>query len=235
MCFLNAYRIFISAIFPLSKRGNKGDFGNLPLPLFGKEGKHAFVARRNGAKGFTLIEIVMTILIASVLSVAGIDLMRFTIQNTFFLPNQVQADLVAAEALEIIVEGDSQAEGLRFCKAVTDGATASNVVVTNQDGVTITYELSGTTLYRTIGLNPPNVAAPIPYYVASNMVISGGGTAGALFTYYDSTDIVMAVPVATGANIHRIRIDLIAQQGTGSVDKFQGRSAQSTAITVYGV
>ena len=231
MCFLNAYRIFISAIFPLSKRGNKGDFGNLPLPLFGKEGKHAFVARRNGAKGFTLIEIVMTILIASVLSVAGIDLMRFTIQNTFFLPNQVQADLVAAEALEIMVEGDSQAEGLRFSKAVTT-STASKVVVTNQDGVTITYELSGTTLYRTIGLTPPNVAAPIPYYVASNMVISGGGTAGALFTYYTAPP---EVETNNPTLVHRIRIDLIAQQGTGSVDKFQGRSAQSTAITVYGV
>jgi len=182
-------------------------------------------------RGFTLIEIVMTILIVGVIAVAGIDLMRFTIQNTFFLPNQLQADLVAAEALEIMVEGDSQAEGLRFCQAVTT-ATASQVVVTNQNAQTITYNLSGGILYRTIA---PGAAAKIPYYVASNMVISGGGTASALFTYYDSTDTVMTVPVATPANIHRIRIDLIAQQGTGSVDKFQGSSDQSTAINVYGI
>lgn len=79
---LNPHRILRLLVFPLSKRGTvpirfnfnkveigaaqvaidkiktwaEGDFGNLPLPLFGKEGDRASVARRNGVKGFTPLE-----------------------------------------------------------------------------------------------------------------------------------------------------------------------------------
>jgi type II secretory pathway pseudopilin PulG len=179
---------------------------------------------RNG-KGFTLIEIVMIVLITALLAVAGIDLMRFTIQNSFYLPNQAQANLVAADALEILVEGDSQAKGLRFCAAVTT-AGANQIVVTNQDGLTITYSLSGGILSRTIA---PGTAAQIPYYMASNMTLAGVG--GSLFTYYDASDTLLTQPV-TAANVRRINIDLIAQNGTGSSDKYQGMSQQSSSVKV---
>jgi len=176
-------------------------------------------------KGFTLIELVMVIILAATLGIAGYHSMQFVIQHTFFLPNQVQADLVAAEALEIIVEGDSQAQGLRFCKAVTT-AGANQVVVTNQNDQTITYDLSGGILYRTIA---PGGAAMIPYFMDTNKItIAGSGTGGALFTYFNSTEGAPATP----ADVRRIRIDLIAQQGSGSVDKFEGLSKQSTSVKV---
>ena len=174
------------------------------------------------ARGFTLIELVMVILITSLLAVAGIHIMNFTLHNTFFLPNQVQADLVAAEALEILVEGDSQAKGLRFCKAVTD-ASSSSITVTNQDDLAIIYTLAGGMLYRNID-SGGNVQ--IPYFNTADMVLSGAG--GSLFTYYDSADAVTAVP----ANIRRINIDLIAKQGGGSSDKYEGFSQQSTSVKV---
>ena len=182
------------------------------------------------AQGFTLIEIVMTVLIASVLSMAGYHLMQFTIRNTFFLPHQVQADLVAADALEIIAEGDSQAEGLRFCKAVTT-ANANQVVVTNQNNQTITYSLSGGILSRTIA---PGAAVMIPYFMATNMTISGAGTGGALFTYFYAADATPGSPVVP-ANVCRIQIDLIAQNGTGNADKYEGYSQQHTSIRVYNI
>ncbi|MDD5226002.1 MAG: prepilin-type N-terminal cleavage/methylation domain-containing protein, partial [Candidatus Omnitrophica bacterium] len=120
-------------------------------------------------RGFTLIELVMVILITSVLALAGVHIMKLTIRNSFYLPNQVQADLVAAEALEIIVEGDSQAKGLRFCKAVSI-ATATQIEVTNQgvltnlDSQTITYDLTGGILSRKIDTG---TATKIPYFMAA--------------------------------------------------------------------
>jgi len=187
-------------------------------------------------RGFTLIELVMVILITSVLSIAGVHIMQFVVRNSFYLPNQVQADLVAAEALEIIVEGDSQAKGLRFCKAVT-AAGANQIVVTNQgvltnlDNQTITYSLSGGILTRKID---SGAATQIPYFMASDMVISGAGAGGALFTYYGASDTLLTQPV-TASSVHRIAIDLRAQNGAGSSDKYEGTSQQSTSVTVYSI
>jgi hypothetical protein len=168
------------------------------------------------------MELVMIILITSLLAVAGLHIMQFTVRNTFYLPNQVQADLVAAEALEILVEGDSTAKGLRFCKAVTT-ASANQVVVTNQDDETITYNLSGGSLYRTVD---PGAPVMVPYFKAGDMTLAGVG--GSLFTYYDSAEAVTAVP----ANVRRIIINLIAQNGAGSSDKYEGYSQQSTSVKV---
>jgi hypothetical protein len=153
--------------------------------------------------------------------------MQFVIQNSFFLPNQVQADLVAAEALVIIVEGDSQAKGLRFCKQITTAA-ANQIVVTNQDNQTITYNLSGGSLFRTIA---PGAATMVPYFKSADMTLSGVG--GSLFTYYDASDVLMPhVTPPTLANVRRIDIDLVAQNGTGSSDKYEGTSQQGTSVKV---
>jgi len=184
---------------------------------------------RRRAAGFTLIEIVMVILITALLSVAGVHIMRFSIQNTFYLPNQVQTDLAAAEALETIVEGDtSTVRGLRFCKAVT-ALAANQVNVTDQDDVALQFRLNTANhrLYRKIGAAAETL---VPYAMPANVNFSGGGAGGALFTYYDGSnpEVVTAVP----ADVRRIQINLVAQQGAGSVDSFEGSSAQSTSIKV---
>lgn len=210
-----------------------------PLPLAGGEDKGEgveYVPSLNCKAGFTLIELVMIVLITSVLSLAGVHIMQFVVRNSFYLPNQVQADLVAAEALEIIVEGDSLAHGLRFCKTVSIAA-ATQVQVTNQgvltnlDNQTITYNLSGGILTRQIDAG---ASTPIPYFKASDMAISGGGAGGALFTYYDVSDNLLTQPV-TAANVRRIGINLIAQNGAGSSDKYEGTSQQSTSVKMYNI
>jgi hypothetical protein len=104
-------------------------------------------------------------------------------------------------------------------------------VLTNLDNQTITYNLSGGSLYRTIDAGP---ATKIPYFMATDMVISGTGSGGALFTYYDASDNLLTQPV-TAANVRRINIDLMAQNGTGSSDKYEGTSQQSTSVRVYSI
>ncbi len=179
------------------------------------------------ARGFTLIEIVMVILITGLLSVAGVQLMRFMIQHTFYLPNQVQTDLAAAEALETMVEGDaSTVRGLRYCKTVT--AIAPNQVnVLDQDGVALQFRLDtgAHKLYRMIGAAAETL---VPYSMPSNVDFSGSGNV--LFSFYDGStpEAVTAVP----ANVRRIEINLIAQQGAGLADSFQGSSQQRTSIKV---
>jgi prepilin-type N-terminal cleavage/methylation domain-containing protein len=180
--------------------------------------------------GFTLIEIIMVILITGVLSVAGYHVMRFAIQHTFFLPNQVQTDLAAADAMETMVEGDSNlVRGLRFCKTVT-AIAPSDVTVMNQDCDSLRFWLKADhKLYRSINGAAETV---IPYFMPASVNFTGSG--GFLFTYFTApTGSPLAEAVATvPGDVRRIQINLIAQQGAGSVDNFQGSSRQSTSVKV---
>ncbi|HOW88442.1 MAG TPA: prepilin-type N-terminal cleavage/methylation domain-containing protein [Candidatus Omnitrophota bacterium] len=182
------------------------------------------------AKGFTLIELIMVIVIAAVLGTAGYHLMTFMTRHTFYLPNQLRTDLAVAEALEVMVEGDSSgsataAKGLRFASAVT-AATASSVTVTNQDGQTATYTFSGGGLTRTIGASTVN----LPYFMPADVDFTGS------FSYFNSTDALLSFPIADPTLIRRIQISLSATQGTsGDFDRWEGSSGQSTSVKLYGV
>lgn len=174
--------------------------------------------------GFTLIEAVMTVLIISIVTVGGLYLMPQVLKNTFYLPNQVQADMVAASALEIMVEGDKEACGLRFSKEITT-AGANNVIFTDQNGGAMQFRLDTGTglLYRKIG---GGAEAVIPYFMPAHMTFSG--VSGSLFSYYDASNVSTAVV----ADVRRIDIQLTAKTGTGSFDKMEGQSRQSTSIKV---
>lgn len=174
--------------------------------------------------GFTLIEMVMTILIVGLVTVGATHLMPQVLKNTFYLPNQVQADFVTASALSIMVDGDKSAWGLRFSKNITT-AGANTVVFTDQNGSAMQFRLdtgSGK-LYRKIGAGSEAV---IPYFMPPNVNFSGPG--GVVFTYYDAAEAVTNI----ADNVRRIDIELIARVGTGSFDKMEGQSQQRTSVKV---
>jgi len=176
-------------------------------------------------KGFTLIEAVMLILIIGVLAGAGAWIMAYTVKNSVFIPNQLNMDKMANDALNTMLEGDSQAKGLRFCRQVT-AITAIRIDFVNQDSQVIYYRWdTGTNkLYRSIN---GGAETSMPYY-SSVAGISLSGKSGILFTYYDSAEAV----TATAANVRRIRVILIAKTGTGSYNDWEGSSEQATSIAV---
>lgn len=175
-------------------------------------------------KGFTLIELIMVILIIAVISVAGSSILVYVIQNAVFIPNQLNMDMIGQEALDIMIEGDGNAKGLRFSRAIT-AIAVNQVDFVNQDSQAIRYRLdTGTNkLYRSIA---GGGEALIPYYVVSGINITG--ESGALFTYYDASNVVTATP----ANVRRIAMTLIAKTGSGSFANWQGQSEQSSSIAV---
>ncbi len=177
-----------------------------------------------GKKAFTIIELIMVIVIIGILSVSGAWLMIYFVQNSVYIPNQLNTDMAANEALKIMVEGDNTAKGLRFIQAVTGITSNNNFTFTNQAGQSINYTLNTATniLYRSIN---GGAQVQIPYYPGIKIV----GQSGALFTYYDANESV----TSTAANVRRIAINLIASTGTGSFQDWQGQSAQSTSIAVH--
>ena len=184
----------------------------------------------NHKSGFTLIEAVMVMAIVGVLSVPGAYLMSYFVNNGIYIPNKLNMDMLASDALDIMIEGDSQAKGLRFSKSIIS-IQDNRVIFTNQDNQAIRYRLTGATevtldpylIYRSINGGPDTI---LPYYATRGVRITGKDNK--LFTYYDAGDNVTSDP----NSVRRVVIALIAQTGTGSYADLQGRSEQTSSIAV---
>lgn len=175
-------------------------------------------------KGFTLIEGIMVIVIIAVLAVSGAWVMTYMMQSSVFIPNQMNTEMLGSDALDIMVEGDPGAKGLRFSRQITN-VQNTEVTFINQNNQTIRYRLDVPTnrLYRSI-----NAAAEtlVPYYIVTGTSLSA--PSNILFTYFDANDVVTANPL----NVRRIAMTLTGQTGTGAFDEWQGQSQQTTSIAV---
>ena len=177
------------------------------------------------SQGVTLIELVMTMVLVGILSVTGGKLLVDFVQNTFYIPSKLNVDMIASDALNLMVEGDTAAKGLRFSR---NRSTIQNnlVAFTNQDNQVIQYRLDTVSnrLYRSISGGPEEI---IPYYFpSSNVRISGKN--GILFAYYDTNQTQTANP----AQVRWITLTVIAWQGNGSYQNWVGQSERRTAIAV---
>ena len=179
--------------------------------------------RRSAA--FTLIELITVMAIIAILSVSGSWLMVNLVKNSVFIPNQLNMDMLASDALNIMIEGDGRARGLRFSKAITSISGNNQLSFVNQDGQNIQYRLDTgvNKLYRLISAGPE---APVPYYLTSGINIDGKNSK--FFTYYDAGDTETTNPVL----VRRVKIAVIAKTGTGSYADWEGQSDQSSSIAV---
>lgn len=197
--------------------------GGLNLPLRRTSGSFMMIDKEK--KGFTLIEAIMFMLIIAVLAGSGAWIMAYTVKNSVFIPIQLNMDKLANDALNIMIEGDAQAKGLRFSRIIT-AITDNRVDFINQDAQTIYYrmDIGINKLYRSI-----NGAAEtaLPYYSSASGIAMSGKN-GALFTYYNSAE---GIPVIPG-DVRRIKMILIAKTGTGLYNDWQGQSEQTSSVTV---
>ena len=177
-------------------------------------------------RGFTFIELIMVIAIIGVLAGAGSWIMAYTVKNSVFIPNQLGMDKLVTDALNIMVEGDSQAKGLRFSREIT-ALNANRVDFIDGDGNSVYFRLdTGTSkLYRSINAG---AEAYIPAY-SGVAGLSLSGKSGALFSFYD----LNGSPTSTAANVRRISMILIAKTGSGLYNDWQGQSEQSSSVSVH--
>ncbi len=177
-------------------------------------------------RGFSFIELVMVMAIIGILAGAGTWIMGYTVKNSVFIPNQLNMDKLANDALEVMIEGDGQARGLRFSRIISTIA-ANQVAFINQDGVAIIYrwDTSANRLYRKIGSAAETI---IPAYASGLSGVTLSGKSGVLFTYYDANEAL----TSNAANVRRIKMILIAKSGTGLYNDWQGQSEQVSSVAV---
>ena len=182
---------------------------------------------RNSSQGFTLIELMMVALIIALVALPGGYLMLHMVKNSIFIPSKLNMDMIASDALDIMIEGDAQARGLRFGRVITN-IQDYEVTFVNQNNQTVRYRLNTTVnpnlLYRSITGGAETL---IPYYVPSAGV-SLAGKNNKVFTYYDVNEAVTTNP----ASVRWIAMNLIAQTGSGSYANWEGQSEQASSVAV---
>lgn len=158
-------------------------------------------------RSFTLVELVMVILIAAILAVVGINIFHSLSETIFILTQESNLEMIANTILSAIIEGDSQAKGLRYAQSIT-AIEDNRLIFSNRDGQTIEFKIEGNKLQRSINAGTLEV---VPYYIANNNKISIWGEGGVLFAYYDSNENSTAIP----ANVRRIVTRIRAQDDIG--------------------
>jgi len=183
------------------------------------------VTAHKRSRAFSLIEFIVVMAIIITLSTSGAFILLYVVQSSTFIPNQMNMDMMAADAMNIMIEGDVQAKGLRFSRSINT-IQPYQVIFQNQDGQTISYRMDTATdkLYRSID---GGAEALMPYYIPLSGV-SLTGQSGKLFSYYDSNELITGIP----ANVGRIGITLTTMTGNGSFDQWQGRVDVASAVFV---
>ena len=181
--------------------------------------------------GLSLIEMVVTILVVGILAACGAAVLMYVVRNAVFIPNQINMNMMASDALDLMIEGDTTAPGLRFSRAITDiQDNQVTYIYRDQLGAnhTVVFQFNPVTsrLSRSIDGQP---ALPIPYYIKPGISLLVKNNR--LFTYYDSAEPLNMT--ATPADVRWITMTLVAQTGTGSSSNWEGQSEQMSSVAVY--
>ena len=210
-------------------------------------------------RGFTIIELVIVIAVTAVLGGAFASVMVPMMNAYFYFPQSSRVANAGADLLQIIVEGNNLAKGLRYtglpCAIGGGGGGGSTITTASSSGststltynyvdadycgpaaartshtVTLVYDSALGTVTRAID---GGTARNIPDYVSStsdtNFSVSGGGTD--IFHYFDITPSDMGAAPAV-ANIYRVDIDVITSQGSGNVKHNVGQIRLKTGVEI---
>ena len=182
--------------------------------------------------GFTLIELLVVIAIISVFSLTGVYLMIYMVQQSIFIPRQLNTDMIGSQALDMMVEGDQQAKGLRFSRTILSIQT-SRVDFTNQEGLEIRYRVNSSKLERRIinaGAGTDSGWVITPYYQNPDVIFQANP--GPIFTYYDTNENILAAISGNQGSVRRIAINFVAKTNTGSFVNWEGSSKVGTSVAI---
>ena len=169
----------------------------------------------------------MVIVIIIALGGIGGFLMSWFLQQAVFIPNQMNMDMIAADAINLMINGDTLAAGLRFSRRITL-ADNDQLDFINQDGYQVNYRFQNSQdlIERRI-LDGPNAGGwlKIPYYAPSNVAFDTPGNR--MFTYYNSSEST----TSDADQVRRVSINLIASIGTGSFSTWGSSVTRTSAVT----
>ncbi len=189
--------------------------------------------------GFTLIEMIITLVIAGILASAFVMLAVPQINLFFFLPQRIGVYNAASDLLDTIIEGDNFAKGARFAETIP-AANATSLTYTytgsgsSAHTVVINYNAVSHTVTRSVD---GGSAVNIPYYLTSSSGITVDPLETNFFRYYTNSGTEMTGAGIIPANVYLVAAAVSTKTGSGKVTESEGMSTMKSGFEVkhYGL
>lgn len=190
------------------------------------------------SRGFTLIELIVTMAVAGILASSFVTLAVPQINLFFFLPQRIRVQNAASDLLDTIIEGDANAKGVRFAQSIT-AASATSLTYTYTTPslvahtVVISYSSASHTVTRSID---SGTAVNVPYYLNSSSGILADPLETNFFRYYAYGGSEMSGGAIVLANIYRVDLAVAVKTGSGKVTESEGMTSMKSGVEIkhYG-
>ena len=200
----------------------------------------------NSKNGATLIELVITMTIVSILAAVSAGIIISVIQMFVYLPREMKTRSVAAEAIDIMIDGQPLQRGMRYAAKVQDASTTQFTYTFgypgNTDKKNVRFQLNNGKIYRysTVFGDPVNgppasygPAELIPYYAGPDISISGpSGDPGTIFTYFKQDGSAWVSGVDPLNAIKRVDITIVVKTGSGLFEKWETSFRTTSGVEV---
>ncbi len=187
---------------------------------------------RKHHSGVTLVELVVSIVIIGILASAFITFFMTQTTLFFYTPERIKTQMMAAELMDTMIEGDSVVSGIRFAGRRADGTgtivhnatlptNAFNLTYTYSGGdlavhtITLSYDAGTSTVRRAID---GGALAVIPPYGSTLFKVTPAEVS--FFRYYNAAGVEIVPPftVAQLATIYRVDISFRANVAATMAD-----------------
>lgn len=178
----------------------------------------------------TLVELIMVMVLIGIISVTAAVFFIPMVNLFFYLPSQLMVEQTAQTVIDIIIEGDREADGLRYTTSISS-ADEDEITFTTSGGDMVNYRWDATEqrIYRNINSQGENL---IPYSYYGDIIVKGASSDSEIFQYYDSPASKISPPVSSLNSIESIRINLIIQAGQGNIKANQGKIEINTGVDI---
>ena len=216
---------------------------------------------RAAARGLTLVELVIIIVVTGIIALITPSLLLHGVRVFVFLPNALVVNQAAAEVMHQIVEGgfsdvtitgQSLVRGLRFAVRRSTSEPAiwlagdDCIGVRTSDGQSVVMLWDPVANQEVIRRRLSAPACPtsclpngteeaIPYHAPGSVRILRIAPATPVFRYYNQSETLVAAPGCSLSGITTIRqveIAFVAQTGSGVFDEGQAREQVTTSVAI---
>ena len=184
-------------------------------------------------KGFTLIELVVTIAIIGILATVTAGIIVTLMQLFLYMPRDINTRMIAGDISQQVLEGYPGSRGIGYATSIS---TAQNNVFTyvvgyptssDQYTVTFTYDTNADKIYMRISAGS-NVT--VPYNASSNISVTC--PSNIFFKYYKNDGTSWTSGGVDTYNIGRVEMTYTVVTGSGLFNQAQGSFTTTTGTDV---